>query len=233
MAFFYRATVTIPADTGLPADSVINTYSFADSDEESRTTVGNDIEARLASFYTAFKDYFSSAFDLTAATVKIYDMQEDQPRFPFHDQSLGIPASATSLSDWPREVSVCLSMEGARVSGANMRRRRGRVYLGPFQMPSGDLDTVGSAFVSQVTTAADTDLLNPVSGNSDICVYSFYTHHNVPVGTKYDPDNPAHAEDPSKLLLSFTPVAKMWMDDAWDTQRRRGRQPTFRTTITA
>jgi len=29
-----------------------------------------------------------------------------------------------------------------------------------------------------------------------------------------------------------TPITDVWVDDAWDTQRRRGSNPTTRTTLT-
>lgn len=230
MAQWYRATVTLPHVNGLPKDAVANTYAFRVAGTADRDLVAADIDVRLTAFYSAWKNSFSSDYDPTNMSVKVYDMTDDVPRFPYYDELLSVAAPVTTNNNMPAEVALVLSFEGARTSGVNMRRRRGRVYLGPLQLASTDSQQVPSTLVSTIVTAADDNLLTPESPNglSEWAVYSPYTHHGIPVGTKITKEDP---EIPDFLDASFTPVVRCWVDNAWDTQRRRGVSATSRTIV--
>lgn len=230
MALYLRAACTIPRTGGLPKDNIVNTFAFTSPGGSDRDLAALNIAARLDGFYTAIKDHLSSAYAWASARVSVLDLTDDQPRIPFYDEEISITAPSTTNNDLPSEVACVLSFEGERASGVNMRRRRGRVYVGPLQVPSGDTWTVGSAMYNLIATAASDHLLNPASPVVEWAVYSPYTHHGIPVGEKLTPDDP---EIPDFLPASFTPVARAWVDNAFDTQRRRGLSPTTRVTVTA
>jgi len=234
MAQWYRAFVTIPHDNGLPKDEVTNGWAFYTPGSGDRDLIASDIDTRLTGFYSALGAYRSSSYTWTAVTVDVIDMLEDQPRVPFYSAPLTMTEPASTANDMPPEVAVVLSFQAAKTSGVNMRRRRGRVYLGPLQLSSGDVQVIESGLISAITNAASTFLLNPEApaGLSDWAVYSPYTHHGVPVGERYTNDD-EFPEIPDALPSSFHSVVTAWVDNAWDTQRRRGTSATTRTTITA
>lgn len=117
------------------------------------------------------------------------------------------PGGSLMTSTVPRDVSLCLSY----YSGSNIKRRRGRLYL-PAQWVIAHTSSSGVAAkptAGQMTGAGDfataLDLLTTTVGTW--CVWS-------------RADN------------AFFPVTNWYVDDEWDTQRRRGLRPTTRTTGT-
>jgi hypothetical protein len=194
-----------------------------------RNTIATDFEAQLDAFYTSWVPAFGSTqMNWDAIVTRHYDFTDPRPRLPFMESTISVGLPPTANNDWPAEVSICLSMEGPRESGANMRRRRGRVYLGPWSSATGDLPLLQTAAADTVATGADGAFFG--AGAALLAVYSPYTHHGVPVGTKLDPD--IHDEIADFLPASFNAVSRVWVDNAWDTQRRRGLQPTYRKTFT-
>lgn len=232
---YYRAQVTIPMVSGLPADSVVNVWSFRNNaalpDRDADALV---INVALDGFYTALNTLYSSRCVMTSVNLKVYDMGDSQPRIPFYEQTVAYGATSSTNMDFPAEVALCLSFKGAAGSGLNAARRRGRVYLGPLQSTSTtDYDMVLASHITTVMAAANS-YLTPVGADVDWCVYSPYTHHGVPVGADINDkvpgtDTPLYPEDPGNLDDSFIPVATYWMDNAWDTQRRRGPKATSRS----
>lgn len=222
---YYRATVTIPTDTGLPQDAVQNVWSFRCLATADHGADGAEIAGRLNSFYVSNAGYLSSAMTPAGSRITIVDLAEDRPRVPFYDEAHDFGASTTTAADLPAEVAVCLSFRGAIVSGVNARRRRGRIYFGPIQLTAGDQWTLPSGIRQDLIDDAVADI-GVTTGGVEWCVYSPYTHHDVPVGQKLDPD--VYPEVPINLVTAFTPVVHVWSDNAFDIQRRRGPAPTSR-----
>ena len=97
--------------------------------------------------------------------------------------------------------------------------------MGPLQFNSLDLPIQGSATTDAVATAFAA--LKTVT-QTKLAIYSPYTHHAVPVGQNIK-DYPN--EVPSLLDDSFVEVVAVWVDNAFDTQRRRGVKSTYRKTL--
>lgn len=230
MAQWYRCQVTIPNDNGLPADSVVNTFHYMIAGSGDRVTLATDFNAQLTAFYTAWTTVMGSPnYNWEGLTSKHYDFLDPQPRLPFYETTVGAEAADASANEWPAEIALCLSMEGERESGVNMRRRRGRVYCGPLAFGAFDLPRATSTLTDTIADAANAAFFD--AGNTtSLAVYSRATHHGVPVGGDI-----ADYEDeiPDNLPASFTPVVRIWTDNAWDTQRRRGLAPTYRKTYNA
>jgi len=230
MAQWYRCQATIPNDNGLPADAAVNTWSYMIAGSGDRDDLAVDFGTQLSTFYGAFgADFGSADYNWDAIAVKHYDMLDPTPRLPFYEHVIDAAAADVSANTYPGEVAICLSMEGERESGVNMRRRRGRVYLGPLGMGSFDLPIATSTIADLVAAAANEAFFD--AGNlAHLAVYSPYTHHAVPVGEniKDFPDEVSEA-----LPASFHLVTRLWVDNAWDTQRRRGRKATYRKTYNA
>jgi len=233
---FYRVPVTIPMDSGLPGDVSTNVWSFRNVTEPvDREADGVSIRDALTEFYSTISNRFSSRVNLGGNTVKVFDLNDDQPRIPFYESTLTLSSEITSNMDFPPEVAICLSFKGAAESGVNAARRRGRVYLGPWQSSSTtDYADVLTADITLIKDGVVAMLAELSSTDIEWCVYSPYTHHGVPVGgdigEMIDPETPLYPEVLANLYASFTPCATYWVDNSWDTQRRRGTKATFRST---
>lgn len=237
MAFgYYRAQVIIPADTGLPEDACVNVWSFkSGSDPTDEADDAVEILNTLDAFYTPVAGILSSRVNPAAMNCKVFDLKDPTPRVPILEAPIDAGGSTTSNMDFPPEVAMCLSFKGAAASGANARRRRGRIYIGPIQSSTTtDYHEILASHISTVMGAVGT-ALTPPSGGLVWCVYSPYTHHGVPVGANINDkvpgtDDPLYPEVPTNLDDSFVPITTYWMDNAWDTQRRRGTKATSRST---
>lgn len=228
MAQWYRAFVKVPHSNGLPADTIQNTYAFVTAGTGDRVVIATEIDTRLTAFYSAFSTQLSSTYVWNNSTIEVVDMTDPKPRIPFYSAALSVTAPTTGNQDMPPEVAVVLSFQGAKVSGVNMRRRRGRVYVGPLSIGASDFPTAPSGLYNAVATSAGTNLLNYTPRLTEWAVYSPYTHHDIPVGEKLTKDD---EEVPDLLPASFTVVERCWVDNAWDTQRRRGTKASTRTTV--
>ena len=140
-------------------------------------------------------------------TYKLYNLEDDKPRFPFlvETETSNLLPSAATL---PREVSLVASWQATHESGQRQARRRGRIFL-PAPLTTED-DGNGRpkaeyrslvAYRAQQLKAATEEL----GETWEWIVFS--------------QKNNDHAL-----------VDNGWVDNAWDTQRRRGLAPTGRTT---
>lgn len=225
-----RAQITIPLDSGIPEDAIVNTLYF-DGDEDldqvaTDADYHNTVFDAIQTFYNTFDQglYGSNVGD--NATVKIYDMRDPLPRQPEFEDTFALANKLVSAL--PNEVALCLSFQAVAVSGQLQRRRRGRIYLGPIAN-HGDCVSVinGQARPSLemrqlVIDAADamkqTDLPIGIGGSVRWAVYSRTT----------DTGTGSPALPGTSIDDAFHDVDNGWCDDAFDTQRRRGPDATAR-----
>lgn len=132
-------------------------------------------------------------------------------------------------------MAICLSFQGATGSGVNMRRRRGRVYLGPLAGTVVDASTSGTEITaaarSTIATAAAALAHGPDVGDARLAVFSRATA-NITDGLPVDANEPAIGYSDAALSAGFEDVVSGWVDNAFDIQRRRGVQASARTTWT-
>jgi hypothetical protein len=113
------------------------------------------------------------------------------------------------VSTLPPELAICVSFRAALASGVNAARRRGRVYIGPLSdnaREGGGDPQVASA--ARIALAQDADDLLTASNASADWSWGVY----------------------SRTDGILRPVVAGWVDDAFDVQRRRGLEPTTRST---
>jgi hypothetical protein len=109
----------------------------------------------------------------------------------------------------PPEVAICLSYQAAKISGVPQARRRGRVFIGPLNTSAMGTDgRPATAFINALVGAADA--LKDPAGAPD-WDWSTWSSFDPTVSTVID---------------------NGWVDNEFDTQRRRGRKYTTRTTFT-
>lgn len=189
-------------DSLLPEDYAINTWHL-DVNSVDPVDGATEFFADITTFFLAIDTYLSRQLEGTMA-FRAYDMSEPEPRVPIYINGSALTPGSGQL---PSEVALCMSFQGVRVSGENQARRRGRVYLGPL----GITVTGGRPDSTAITAiaAAGGQLLSD-SDNATNYTWSVYS-----------------ATD--DLLVA---VNNGWVDNAFDTQRRRGISPTSRVTFT-
>lgn len=200
----------IPAQNNLPEDVVVNTLHFG------ITTVpppGASLDLVAAAVTTFFASIYggriSDAYLPGSAVIRMYDLLDPQPRVPIYEEAAdyGAPSASVAL---PSEVALCLSFHGTFESGEPNARRRNRIYLGPFTEADNDSSTdnisrPSAGLLADIDDAASNLLI--ASGGSAAWQWDVYSP----------------TEDASHAVVAG------WVDNAWDTQRRRGRRPTART----
>lgn len=200
----YQVRVTLRTDTNLPKDFIVNTWAthFGDVLGEA-----DDIPPLFVAFYQALGSYFSNTLSdaVNVHTVELIHLDDPEPRLPFLTVPFTLNGSGTPL---PSEVAVCSSFRAFVGSGTNAARRRGRVYLGPLNNTTvasgGGYARPTPAFRSDIADA----MIDLTAGLDAIgfplCVWS-------------------RADD------TLFEVEAGWINDEFDTQRRRGPEPTTRT----
>lgn len=207
----YLAQVFIPHDNGIVKDGIVNTFSFIGPDIPQEPDVSM-LKTRLTDFYSKFTapatvpltSFLSVNMNPPGAKLKVYRRDDVPPRVPVIDTALPLSASGNGAA--PHEVSLVISFRAAAVSGTPQARRRGRIYLGPL--------------ADQAIANADGD------GRPTASLIN---------AAKTAPKTLALASDAlwtwvvwSSLAGPATIVAG-WVDNSFDTQRRRGLAPTVRT----
>lgn len=200
----YYTQVTLEHDSALPEDRTVNTFSVS--------IVDADPAAELASWHSALNDFyqlvdqFLSASFSGAGTIKSYRRADPTPRVPALDTPITITPGTTSLA---AEVALVMSFQAVRVAGEPQARRRGRIFLGPLFATANDSATArpSSTLVSSVANA----------GDGLITASKASTLWEWQVWSQVDGDG--------------NEVDNGWVDNAFDTQRRRGLRATTRTTF--
>jgi len=215
----YRVQVEFPYFTNIPRDVAINTFHVTclaglSSGEQV------DVCEAIRDFYTATHSgfgpldfYMCSQLSRTtdACSVQMYDLDDAEPRPPIQVLPFTLGAAGSS-STLPTEVALCLSYHGTFPPGVPRARRRGRIYFGPLQggaLANGSAGTFPSpsANVLDALEAAATDLLAAIPAINALAFWSVWSRvNNTP-----------------------TEIVGGWIDNAFDTQRRRGRPATSRS----
>lgn len=220
------AVVHQPANSGIPADEVQNTFAF--------DLTPGVADVNLFGITAAISDFFNGVSGglapLTSFLSPSIGNETEPPFVRFYDltghlsgaSALGAPVGELAFdytvspagTALPSEVACCLSFHadyGADVEfgagGTRPRSRdRGRVFIGPL-----DQSAVGAG------------------ANGTARVHSNLQH------TLYFAGQRLQAAEVnwcvwSRSKAALLPVTAMYVDDAFDVQRRRGEAPTSRYT---
>jgi hypothetical protein len=200
---YYTVQFTIPTIDNLEENYASNTWHISADDT---TALGLAITA-IKSVYTSVADRMSGLVRPDDWPIKAYDDADSPPRAPVHYElwDTGLTYSSAAL---PTEVALCLSFQGTQVSGTPQARKRGRIYL-PF------LYTSAADGGGRVTSATVSDLAAAggalLTASNGAATWSWVTRSTVAPG--------------------YSDVTNGWVDNEFDTQRRRGRTATSRTTF--
>lgn len=214
------AQILMPTDDTITANIAVNTLHFEKTAGETTDWVelivdGNTnqvettgIHTALTTMWESLTDILSSALDSSMFRVKYIDLDNPAPNYPIVELDM-IGLSSTQTTAEPAEVAVCGSYEGAKVQGLAQARRRGRMYVGP----------LGGA-----------SIVNSTNGRVGLNVQNVITDAMAALNITGDGDSGWEWVVYSPTAGSSTRVTNGWCDDAFDTQRRRGVEPSSRVT---
>lgn len=216
MTSVYLHQMAFAATSGMPEDTMVNTFHSVNPDNVS--AIG--WSAAIEDFYTGTHapstgplSKYMSPFLTGAYTLKVFNLGDPIPRIPITTITGTVIVDATP-SDLPEEIAVCLSYKAAPVVGVPLASTRGRIYFGPLA-----LDAIEGADVG------DTTWPTPARPNTLLI---------------------GRLRDSAKNLLTLSDVDDYWavysptrneayrvtngfVDNAFDIQRRRGVGATSRT----
>lgn len=212
---YIRALATILRDTTESEDIVTNTFHF-DSDTGDVEDVAPEIHTELTAFYQAVDVYMAADLIQNTMTVTYYDLEDPTPRAPRYEATIALTPTAGSAL--PPEVALCVSMQGATGSGVNMRRRRGRIYLGPLVASAANVSggRVQPSNTMMTNIAAAAGALKTITGT---------------YGTTWAVFSPTTYSEMSDYDAAFEDVVSGWVDSEFDIQRRRGTVAQSRVTF--
>lgn len=212
----FQMHVSIPYFTGLPEDVVTNVWSFKYVTLAPSAADWTALRAVLLTFYAQV--YQTGSFTAAAwlrpalTQFKGYDLNDPIPRAPRHNSVSAITVTTTAAPTATPETAVCLSFQGVLASGSPQSRRRGRIYLGGLGVPVAAGGASAFPLVTAGGTTAVTGAASVLKGAASAIGWTWSVY--------------------SRVDDAMVTVDNGWMDNAADTQRRRGQQPTLRTTWT-
>jgi hypothetical protein len=215
-----RAQVSLESATLLPEDACLNVWHF-NSASSPVTSDGAEIVAALDTFYNTCAEIYSANTITGEVVVKLWDLADPPPRIPIITDDFTI----TGLGEGdalPTECALVMSFQSLPVSGVNQRRRRGRLYLGPLNQ---GISTTALGVVRVTSDAMDAVVAAATgmigAGEGDTWQWSVFSPSTA--------GNPPW--DESLLFQATAFVDNGWVDDAFDTQRRRGTEAGSRVTF--
>lgn len=219
----FIAQVSLERDGAIPEDVIVNSWHFEGDDNTAFETdrarwddLAPGLTSRLVTFYQSLGVGWAQTLSGNGE-VKLYDFSDAKPRIPRYQEPF---VFTPGTSAQPGEVALCLSFSAAAEAGANPARRRGRVFLGPLSASSTVVMTEGAdarppaAFRQSVIDAA----LVMATGVADAARLAIFSPRTLALGGTVDE--------------AWNDAVNLWVDNAFDTQRRRGADATARTTAT-
>lgn len=221
--YFWRIQSTLPYLSGLPGDVVVNTWTFVGDGPTDYTLAAG----WLGTFYNTIGPVLSSIVsrDTDVVTHDVYDLSRARPNPPIATFQDTIPAKTSGYINMPLEVAMVGSFQASPAAGEVQARRRGRVYLGPLAVDPAltDLGTPSSTLVTLIQGAFQA--LFDSSEGSSLCRWAQWSPTNA--GGWMIPGQ----SGPPNLDNGVSPIHDGWVDNEWDTQRRRAIEATSRSTF--
>jgi hypothetical protein len=210
MTDYYSAQVIFRGLSGVPEDVYTNTFYFRnDNFAGGHETVADQLRDDLEQFYNDPPTTVATPVSILAH----YSSQVVSPEVEVRVYDLGQPAprypkirtftgTIPNTMALPSEVAACLSY----VSEENQPRNRGRIYLGPLSQSASEL-----------------------ADNRAVVKLNF--RHSALASAQRLIDKPTFTWSLwSPTSAQMKQITGLWMDNAYDTQRRRGERATHRYT---
>ncbi len=158
-----RAEVHLPFTTNLPKDVSINALHFGVEGDADNDSNWDDIRDLVAAFWNttisgiAPSAYLSSIIQRAtdACYIKFYDAEAD-PQVLLGQRNFTANSAAVAETNYPNEVAICLSLTCTPGGSVPVRRRRGRMYVGPVNVGVEGSRTVAGEEVPAVASTVRT-----------------------------------------------------------------------------
>lgn len=203
------------AESNLPEDRFVNTFHFHDATILPYDPAAAEAIARVESFYNDIALGSNTLGSLLSPWVKrTFSLQAYNLLLPPGEREPTIVTAdlpAQGGVGLPEEVAVCLTLEGAAPVTA---RRRGRLYFGPL------LDNPGT----MVGATASGPARPPLTGGSSVGL-ALTSAASVLASSTFTLKWCIRSTTPSE---NYVPIVGGYVDNAFDTQRRRGPDPSTR-----
>lgn len=201
--------------SGLPTDVSVNNLYFktevGETVESSKGAISGILDAAFgntnAPGVAPLADSISSA--VTGVTYRFYDLGQPLKRYPVGDPVPAGWVGGSADTRLPREVACCLSFKNGPGP-----RSRGRIYVGP--LTSSSIQNGAFPQPSGVLTRA-------LMGFGKFLIDGDKSGIPGPAAVGWGVVSGADAE--------WKRVYEVWVDNAFDTQRSRGKEPTARATV--
>lgn len=237
MPALVKATVKFPPASGLPEDTMTNNWHFLTDDPAPTVVEFGAIAGALSAFYGTDPDGGGAALAVESfQSAKHFGILEPEIDFfvgTVADGVAGSPEHSEDLVNWvpanqnplPAEVAVCLSFHGDLTGVAEetpagpagpagdihgRARKRGRIYIPGLGATAVDAGSALGAPMHPNCILAIREAAIDLASNADLATF--------------DIDWVVY----SKAGLAAATVVGGWVDNAFDTQRRRGLTPTTR-----
>jgi hypothetical protein len=198
--------VILKTADAIPANYLSNSFAFHGSDPASDTTA---ITAALDAFYTSIaSNIWGAQMASVGHEIKYTNLPGTPPNYPFLQTSFDTGA-VPGGEPLPSEVALCLSFQGSKAAGFPQARRRGRIYVGTVKSTLLDSGRPIAAARTNLAAYAAT-FKAAIQAISSDTVWAVWSHLDG-VGVE---------------------ITNGWVDNVWDTQRRRGLGSTARTLFT-
>lgn len=215
-----RVQHALQGQSNQPEDRYVNVFHFlpligSPSYSALATAIKGFYTTPVAPYSQAISQYLNGTADSAGASIKMYDLDDAKPRATVYEESYSPGTFGPgTFRNLPAEVAVCLSYSAAPASGVPISRRRGRIYIGPLSEEA----------LASVTPSPGAIASRPMPALQ-----------NVILGAAVEMAETAAAADWGWVVYSPTndsaaAIVTAWVDNAWDTQRRRGDKPTSRVT---
>lgn len=213
----WRVQLVLQGATDLPEDRFVNALAFNQPGVQSaHSEFADDVQGVFNAFFNNTHTGATGpivshiAGWVTGGEIRVYDLRQAPPREP-EIRPLTVNFNATT--GLPAEVALCSSLVAIR----NLPRQRGRFYFGPLANNAG-----------VITTGSATDDARPsatVIANLVAATEFLAGPHSLLVGAGDD----YLLAIISQVDQTIRCVTGGWVDNAFDTQRRRGAQANDRT----
>lgn len=201
----FRTQTILKSDNGIAADFITNTMAWVTAAPFGVTT---DYTAAIKDFYDDITAQLSSDVAQNGHEIKYYDLPgPGAPNYPVAMDTFNLSTNPTG-SPLPSEVSVVCSFQAPKTPGLPQSRRRGRIYIGPLNTGINSAGRPGGSNLSSIASAMQTLQANMVAAAvpAELAVWS--------------------SVDQAAVICTDG-----WLDNAFDTQRRRGVSASSRTTF--
>ena len=204
-----RVMAVFQGFSGLSRDVFVNTFHFVGSGTYDEDKALAHLEVR--DFYNLATPVnaqsvgaYLSPWILRDYLIKTYNLEDPPIRVPTNYEET-LPTSFSSSSP-PEEVAACATLHGS-VPPASARRR-GRIYIGPLNQ-------------NAIQNGTSSTRCKPDEGFINVLAAACARVIDTPLI--------AWSIRSTRPAVNYVPIVSGYVDDAFDTQRRRGTDPTART----